>query len=65
MAALWWAFGGTDRRVLAVCCRFGGENLHDACEAFSTFLHGLSEVRWRIAPRVPTRERYQDLVGEA
>ena len=39
------------------------EHLH-ACEAFSMYLHGLSEVRWRIAPRVPTRERYQALLGD-
>jgi len=47
-------------------CRHGDRcktQLH-ACEAFGMFLHGLSEVRWRTAPRVPTRERYQALLGE-
>jgi hypothetical protein len=47
-------------------CRFADRckmQLH-ACEAFGMFLHGLSETRWRIAPRVPTRERYQALLGK-
>jgi hypothetical protein len=48
-------------------CRYrekcAGERL--ACEAFGMFLHDLSEVRWRTAPRVPTRELYQALVGDA
>ena len=35
-----------------------------ACEAFGMFLHGLSEVRWRIAPRMPTQEQYQELMGD-
>ena len=46
-------------------CRFAErcrEQLQ-ACSAFSMFLHGFSKVRWRIAPRVPTRERYQTLLG--
>jgi hypothetical protein len=27
------------------------------------YMHGLSEIRWRIAPKVPTREGYQALLG--
>jgi hypothetical protein len=36
---------------------------HLACVAFSLFMAGKSAVRWRIAPRVPTRERYEGLLG--
>jgi len=35
-----------------------------ACLAFSLFMAGKSPVRWETAPRVPTRERYQALLGE-
>jgi len=28
-----------------------------ACDCFALYLAGKSEMRWRIAPRVPTRER--------
>jgi len=28
------------------------------------FLHGLSELRWRIAPGVPTPEQYRALLGD-
>jgi hypothetical protein len=32
-----------------------------ACDAFAVFLAGGSEVRWRFAPRAPTRARYESL----
>jgi len=38
-------------------------HLH-AWQAFAMFLHGLSELRWRIAPRVPTLEQYRALLGD-
>jgi hypothetical protein len=31
----------------------------EACEAFGLYVIGRSEVRWRTAPRVPTREQWQ------
>jgi len=41
-------------------CRYrqkcAGERL--ACEAFSMYIHGTRQVRWRAAPRAPTRARY-------
>jgi len=55
-----FARGPCDRSRFAERCR---ERLH-ACEAFGMYLHGLSKMRWRIAPRVPTRERYEALLGE-
>jgi hypothetical protein len=36
---------------------------HLACLAFSLFMAGKSPVRWGTAPRVPTRERYEALIG--
>lgn len=30
-----------------------------ACQSFRAFVHGVSESRWRIAPRVPTRELFE------
>jgi hypothetical protein len=35
-----------------------------ACVAFSMFMAGKSTVLWKMAPRVPTRERYEALLGE-
>ena len=35
-----------------------------ACVAFSMFMAGKSPVLWKMAPRVPTRERYEALLGE-
>jgi hypothetical protein len=32
-----------------------------ACDAFAVYLAGGSEVRWRFAPRAPTRARYESL----
>jgi hypothetical protein len=37
--------------------RCGPERL--ACQAFSMFLHGESEARWRNAPRAPSRAVFQ------
>jgi hypothetical protein len=36
---------------------------HLACVAFSLFTAGKNPVRWGTAPRVPTRERYEALLG--
>jgi len=33
----------------------------EACEAFSLFVNGLPEPRWRLTPRVPTREHYETI----
>ena len=35
-----------------------------ACVAFSLFMAGKNPVRWGTAARVPTRERYDALLGE-
>jgi len=45
---------------LAVRC----DTEHLACLAFSLFMAGKSPVRWKMAPRVPTRERYEAVLGE-
>jgi hypothetical protein len=48
------------------CCKFrercGPERL--ACQAFSMFLHGESEARWRSAPRAPSRAVWLATVGD-
>ena len=46
-------------------CRFAlrCDTEHLACLAFSLFMAGKSPVRWGTAPRVPTRERYEALLG--
>jgi len=48
-------------------CRFAerckAERL--ACDAFATFMAGGRPVRWAVAPpRVPTRARYESVLGE-
>ena len=45
---------------LAVRC----DTEHLACLAFSLFMAGKSPVRWGTAPRVPTRERYEAVLGQ-
>jgi hypothetical protein len=35
------------------------------CDAFAVYLAGGSEVRWKFAPRAPTRARYDSLPGFA
>jgi hypothetical protein len=37
---------------------------HLACVAFSLFMTGKSSDRWQVAPRVPTRERYEAVLGQ-
>jgi hypothetical protein len=32
-----------------------------ACDAWAVYLAGGSEVRWKFAPRAPTRARYESL----
>jgi hypothetical protein len=46
-------------------CRFAlrCETERLTCVAFSMFMAGKSQVRWRTAPRIPTRERYAALLG--
>jgi hypothetical protein len=46
---------------LAIRC----DTEHLACLAFSLFMAGKSPVRWGTAPRLPTRERYESLLGAA
>jgi hypothetical protein len=59
------------RPVLEPCpcegCRLAArcDTEHLACVAFSLFMAGKSPVRWGTAPRVPTRERYEALLGDA
>jgi len=36
-----------------------------ACAAFSMFVHGLPECRWRLAPRAPSRPLYLALFESA
>ena len=45
---------------LAVRC----DTEHLGCVAFSLFMTGKSSDRWQVAPPVPTRERYEALLGE-
>ena len=35
-----------------------------ACVAFSLFMAGKSPVLWKMAPRTPTRGRYEALLGQ-
>jgi len=46
-------------------CRFSlrCDAEHLACVAFSLFMAGKSAVRWKLAPRVPTRARYEAVLG--
>jgi hypothetical protein len=43
--------------------RCGAERL--ACDAFAHYARGLSETRWRVVPRQPTRGRYTQLFTAA
>lgn len=53
---------------LAPCtgCRFAARCAAEllACEAFAAYSGGLSEVRWSVAPRVPSRARYDSILGQ-
>lgn len=48
-------------------CRFRArcQARREACEAFSMYIHSEPENRWRLAPRAPTRSRFEALVGRA
>ena len=35
----------------------GGEGL--ACESFAAYARGVSPIHWRLAPRVPSRDRWE------
>ena len=47
------------------CCKFAQlcASEHLACAAYSMFLHDQPAARWRLAPRAPTTERYEALLG--
>jgi hypothetical protein len=47
-------------------CRFAERCQADqlACDSFAVYLAGKSETRWRMAPRAPTRGRFEALFGE-
>lgn len=36
-----------------------------ACDAFAVYLSGASPARWRKAPRLPSRERRESVLGSA
>ena len=48
-------------------CRLAArcEAAHEACAAFSMYVAHASELRWRAAPRVPTRATYELVFAEA
>jgi hypothetical protein len=48
-------------------CRFAARcaELHLACESFSAFVSGASEIRWQAAPRKPNGAIFARLYGKA